>query len=258
MKNITARECFERTHHAAHVWHEQFACTGFGLDDESKQIANGLDQLNAVNYFQLGVEKDVEVDLNSPLHDNKPDAPLILDSRQAYGDRVQNMQDQADMINAYLSGRKVTAVDVPIIFILVKAHRLGKMPDYGDTYDDIEGYLKIAREVIGDDMIEAATTKEYTEEKLRRSVSQSLMQTQVQEAGRAHYVQEYGNRPRHPYEVAQRQADEEDELPEVQHHQALHGRCGRPAQITVDNHQYTGPCIRDIGHLNKCQPATRR
>ena len=67
------------------------------------------------------------------------------------------------MINAYLSGREVRPVDVPMIMILIKAHRIGKMPDYKDSYDDIEGYLSIAKDVIGDDMIEATTAKEYME-----------------------------------------------------------------------------------------------
>ena len=92
---------------------------------------------------------------------NGNEKPEILDGRTAYGDKVQNQIEQAAMINAYLSGREVRPVDVPIIMILIKAHRIGKMPDYKDSYDDIEGYLSIAKDVIGDDMIEANTAKEY-------------------------------------------------------------------------------------------------
>jgi hypothetical protein len=102
-------------------------------------------------------------------HIPNPEATIeILDARSAYGDKVQNQVEQAAMINAYLSGRKVQPVDVPAIFMLVKLHRLGKMPDYKDNYDDIEGYLQIAKEVIGSDMIEATTAKEYMEIKNRR------------------------------------------------------------------------------------------
>ena len=92
---------------------------------------------------------------------NGNEKPEILDGRTAYGDKVQNQIEQAAMINAYLSGREVRPVDVPMIMILIKAHRIGKMPDYKDSYDDIEGYLSIAKDVIGDDMIEATTAKEY-------------------------------------------------------------------------------------------------
>ena len=94
---------------------------------------------------------------------NGNEKPEILDGRTAYGDKVQNQIEQAAMINAYLSGREVRPVDVPMIMILIKAHRIGKMPDYKDSYDDIEGYLSIAKDVIGDDMIEATTAKEYME-----------------------------------------------------------------------------------------------
>lgn len=97
-----------------------------------------------------------------------PSQETVLDGRQAYGDRVQNMREQADLFNAYLSGRTIQAHDVPILYVLTKLHRMGKMPDYADNYDDAEGYLTIAREVIGDDMIEAKTAKEYAEIKAER------------------------------------------------------------------------------------------
>ncbi|QPX62651.1 hypothetical protein SEA_XITLALLI_6 [Microbacterium phage Xitlalli] len=100
-------------------------------------------------------------------NEHKESAPPVLDGRQAYGDRVQNMKDQAAMINAYLGGREVTAVDVPMFLVLIKAHRLGRMQDYADNYDDIDGYMQIAREVVGDDMIQAATAREYAEIKRR-------------------------------------------------------------------------------------------
>ena len=99
---------------------------------------------------------------------NGNEKPEILDGRTAYGDKVQNQIEQAAMINAYLSGREVRPVDVPMIMILIKAHRIGKMPDYKDSYDDIEGYLSIAKDVIGNDMIEATTAKEYMQIKSAR------------------------------------------------------------------------------------------
>ncbi|QOC56098.1 hypothetical protein SEA_ZHENGYI_6 [Microbacterium phage Zhengyi] len=145
------RHCFKHELHNKHVWHDKYYCYGQGIDD------NGYVR-------DVGDETPAEAE---KLRDETTPAPGILDGRAAYGDRVQNMKDQAAMINAYLGGRQVEAHDVPIIFVLVKAHRLGKMPDYADNYNDIDGYMQIAREVIGDNMIEAATAKEYQEIKRR-------------------------------------------------------------------------------------------
>ena len=138
-KTLETRHCFKPEKHTQHEWHDKYWCEGQGIDPETKKVRE------------------------SPTRNLRivEEAPEILDARTAYGDRVMNMADQAAMINAYLGGREVTAIDVPMIFILVKVQRLGNMPDYKDNYDDIEGYLKIAREVIGDDMIEASTAAEY-------------------------------------------------------------------------------------------------
>ena len=167
------RHCFQERAHKPHDW-QGGRCLGQGIDPESNKVNTERDDhRNPVitggpvpapekpgRYTQITTEP-ATVEFNN--------APAILDARQAYGDRVTNMAEQAEMINAYLSGRKVQAIDVPIIFILVKAHRLGKMPDYKDNYDDIEGYLGIAKEIIGDDMIDAKTAREYAQVKRERN-----------------------------------------------------------------------------------------
>ena len=140
-KTLETRHCFKPEKHTQHEWHDKYWCEGQGIDPETKKVRE------------------------SPTRNLRivEEAPEILDARTAYGDRVTNMADQAAMINAYLGGREVTAIDVPMIFILVKVQRLGNMPDYKDNYDDIEGYLQIAKEIIGDDMIDAKTAREYAE-----------------------------------------------------------------------------------------------
>lgn len=155
----TERHCFQERAHKPHDW-EGGRCLGQGIDPESGKVNTERDD----HRNQKVDEADIAIALGA-----MPEPPSILDARQAYGDRVTNMAEQAEMINAYLSGRKVQAIDVPIIFILVKAHRLGKMPDYKDNYDDIEGYLGIAKEIIGDDMIDAKTAREYAQVKRHRA-----------------------------------------------------------------------------------------
>lgn len=196
--SIEERHCFKQEAHSPHVWHDKYGCNGNGIDPETGKVrvVRGHEGSEG-NPLNFGVEfcgedsyhgehtyksKDFLYHCpgNRPVHTDKDGEtdidqesaaintkPAILDGRTAYGDKVQNQVEQAAMINAYLSGREVRPVDVPAIFMLVKLHRLGKMPDYVDSYDDIEGYLSIARDVIGEDMIHAATAKEYMEIKNR-------------------------------------------------------------------------------------------
>ena len=165
----TERHCFQERAHRPHEW-EGGRCLGQGIDPTSQKVNTEVDDHRnkpvIEGYGNVVTESNrTTFDPPIPFEGAQP----ILDARQAYGDRVTNMAEQAEMINAYLSGRKVQAIDVPIIFILVKAHRLGKMPDYKDNYDDIEGYLKIAREVVGEDMIKASTAREYAQVKRERN-----------------------------------------------------------------------------------------
>lgn len=109
------------------------------------------------------------------MHD---EAQAILNSREAtYGDRVANMDAAAGMVNAYLAGmdqRKdpaLTGADFAMIMALYKIYRFAVTPDYQDNIDDIEGYLRIVRECMGDKLIPARTAKEYQEIKRQQVVS---------------------------------------------------------------------------------------
>ena len=183
------RHCFKQEAHTRHKWHDRYWCEGSGIDPESMKV--------------LASHKGVQVvNPSATIEENKP---AILDARTAYGDKVQNQVEQADMINAYLSGRKVRPVDVPMIMILIKVHRIGKMPDYKDSYDDVEGYLSIAKDVIGTDMIEATTAKEYMAIKNRGNQGdgraiQAFVQDQAARAGFTH-----------PYVFAEREAIREQD-----------------------------------------------
>lgn len=161
MSDYEPRNCFKTQAHDAHDWSVEARDGSTDNDGSPRWLwfsCNGHEARPAP--WELkgpGDEDKVEV----------VTTPAILDGRTAYGDKVQNQVEQAAMINAYLSGRQVRPVDVPIIMILIKAHRIGKMPDYKDSYDDVEGYLSIAKSVIGPDMIEATTAREYMEIKNR-------------------------------------------------------------------------------------------
>ena len=104
----------------------------------------------------------------------------ILDGRQAtYGDRKKNMQTMSDMYNAYLDGveirngeRRIEAFDFPMLMLLYKVYRFAVTPTYADNINDIDGYSAMAREMLGDSLIEAATAQEY-QEKLEASKKQA-------------------------------------------------------------------------------------
>lgn len=105
----------------------------------------------------------------------------LLDGRAAtYGDRVVNMEAAAKMVNGYLDGvevrtgkREITGADFAMIMAMYKMYRFAVTPDYSDNVNDIEGYAQIARECVGDAMIDAETAKQFQEKKrLQDSVMQ--------------------------------------------------------------------------------------
>ncbi|WNM73217.1 hypothetical protein SEA_DUMPQUIST_6 [Microbacterium phage DumpQuist] len=203
--HIPVRKCRRIDEHLEHAWDwanndhsvgERSYCPGVHVTEQEKTL---LEKLSTPIYAPRRSGK------NTVINELKESAPPVLDGRQAYGDRVQNMKDQAAMINAYLGGREVTAVDVPMFLVLIKAHRLGRMQDYADNYDDIDGYMQIAREVVGDDMIQAATAREYSEIKKRGDQSDGrTMDSFVRAAG---FDPNERQKPRHPYENVQRDED---------------------------------------------------
>ncbi|QKY80364.1 hypothetical protein SEA_PABST_6 [Microbacterium phage Pabst] len=198
-KHITTKDCFKREPHEPHIWHDAFECSGMGLDEDGYVRQPALEKLQELSD-----------------NDETTPSPGILDGRAAYGDRVQNMKEQAAMINAYLGTppRAIEAHDVPIIFVLIKAHRLGKMPDYADNYNDIDGYMQIAREVIGDDMIDAATAKEYSQLRAIKNAETSVVEATAVQAWLAEHgvvsdvvTVDHTVKPIHPYVNVERDAE---------------------------------------------------
>src|SRR5690606_15984978 len=46
--------------------------------------------------------------------------------------------------------------------------RFMRTPDYSDNIDDIDGWVRMAREIVGERMIQARTVEEYLEKKEER------------------------------------------------------------------------------------------
>lgn len=85
---------------------------------------------------------------------------LLAQRHQVYGDRVENMERVAQMWSGYL-GFAIRPVDVPAMLALYKMYRLNVEPEYSDNIDDVDGYMQMTREVIGDRLIKARTVDEF-------------------------------------------------------------------------------------------------
>lgn len=92
----------------------------------------------------------------------------VIDMRvQVYGDPTVTFQQIATMWSGYLN-IEVKATDVPLMLNQMKMVRTRQAPDYSDNSDDMEGYLDIFRQLVGEDMIHARSVTEYIEKKWPR------------------------------------------------------------------------------------------
>lgn len=89
---------------------------------------------------------------------------LIDRRRQVYGDPTETFPRIAQVWSG-ISGHEISALDVPLMLIGLKAVRTQVTPDYSDNSDDVEGFLAIFRELVGEDMIHARLVSEYIEKK---------------------------------------------------------------------------------------------
>ncbi len=85
----------------------------------------------------------------------------VIDRRvQVYGDPVETFARIAEVWSGIL-GHHINPVDVPLMMIGLKLVRAQVMPCYSDNTDDVEGYLDIARKIVGEDMIHARTVNDF-------------------------------------------------------------------------------------------------
>ena len=94
----------------------------------------------------------------------------VIDRRRGvYGEPTDTYPRIAAMWSALLGKEgTVQCWHVPLMMIAAKMVRTVQAPDYSDNSDDIEGYLAIFRELIGDDMVHARSVSEYLEKKGER------------------------------------------------------------------------------------------
>ena len=92
----------------------------------------------------------------------------VIDGRRGvYGEPTDTYPRIAQMISGLL-GHEVQAWQVPLILVCLKLVRTTEAPDYSDNSDDIDGYMNIFRELIGDDMVHARSVDEYLKLKAER------------------------------------------------------------------------------------------
>ena len=85
----------------------------------------------------------------------------LVNSREAlYGEPVDNCERIAKIWSGIL-GFDVQPVQVPLMLSAMKLYRASITPDYSDNMDDADGYVAMARTVVGENMIHARTAVEY-------------------------------------------------------------------------------------------------
>lgn len=89
----------------------------------------------------------------------------LIDRRvQVYGNPIETFARIAQVWSGIL-GHEVQPVEVPLLMAGMKMVRTQVMPDYSDNSEDIDGYMDIFRQLVGEDMIHARTVNEFIEKK---------------------------------------------------------------------------------------------
>lgn len=97
------------------------------------------------------------------------DGDAIVEARRGvYGDPTETYVRVAAIMSAILD-HEVQPWQAPLLMVAVKLVRTAETPDYSDNSDDIDGYMKMFREIMGSDMVQAKSVAEYLEQKAARS-----------------------------------------------------------------------------------------
>jgi len=87
---------------------------------------------------------------------------VIEGRRSVYGQPTETFARVAQIWSG-ITGHEINACDVPLMLMGYKILRTQVCPTYSDNSDDIEGYLAIFREIVGEDMVHARSVSEYLE-----------------------------------------------------------------------------------------------
>jgi len=91
-------------------------------------------------------------------------AEVIDGRRGVYGQPTETFARVAQIWSG-ITGHEINACDVPLMLMGYKILRTQVCPTYSDNSDDIEGYLAIFREIVGEDMVHARSVSEYLEKR---------------------------------------------------------------------------------------------
>jgi hypothetical protein len=98
------------------------------------------------------------------MYDVTKDTPVgdVVNARTAvYGDPKKSFARIAQMWTAILDCDEIQPWEVPLMLAALKIIRTTQTPDYSDNSDDIEGYVKVFKLIMGDDMIQASSVTDY-------------------------------------------------------------------------------------------------
>lgn len=124
------------------------------LEAEQKKNAQLIEQVNQSTSIIFKMEQS-----SAPVTDE-----VVEQRRGIYGDPMVNFANTA-LIWSGLMNTTVQPWMVPLCLVGLKLQRTTVTPDYSDNSDDIDGYMAIFRELIGDDMVEARSVLDYLEQK---------------------------------------------------------------------------------------------
>lgn len=123
---------------------------------------NCLDAMCPINPLELGEHLFNDA---PGINEREGNTGELIDRRvQVYGEPVECFARIAEVWSGIL-GHQVKPVEVPLMMIGMKLVRAQVMPDYSDNTDDVEGYLDIARKIVGEDMIHARTVNDFIKQK---------------------------------------------------------------------------------------------
>lgn len=242
-ENYEPRNCFKTSKHGDHLHSvntfgipgkpavSMYWCDGNQPRPEP-ELWNQSDVAKAEAFAQLSSE--ASVDETDPAQRLGKQAELLASRRAVYGDTVSNMEYTA-MIWSGIAHAKIEPYMVPLMFAAYKLFRASVTPDYSDNIDDAEGYEGMFREVVektfSHGMVQARTVDEYLNIKAD-GTKERVVEIRIPEESdepvdmsdpvdrlpavlgrdRLNLIQsQYAAKPRHPYEVADRQAADEEQ-----------------------------------------------
>lgn len=132
------------------------------------ELAPGHEHVSKIDRLAIDSRKQGYDWKGVPEHEPESGLEAFINERsRVYGDPVSTFARIAQVWSGIL-GTEVNACDVPLMQAGMKLVRTQVTPDYSDNSDDVEGYLDIFRQVVGDGMVHARTVEEYLRIKRER------------------------------------------------------------------------------------------